>query len=208
MKAMTLNLKDFSLPLDRIKEEAALHRRLILLYFVFAGGCFAGALLYSDSPNLLSEYIKMALDRVLEASFSQNLRIISAVTLIPHIITALCSFSALGLPFIIACPAVSAFSLSTVISYLYCNFGVDGAVFSLILLLPFSVVFFVMLMIGGNEGLILSEIVAGSIFTTKKQGGGELKEFILRFIIIIAVCFAAAALQAICITKFGKALLF
>lgn len=208
MKAMTVNLKDFSLPIDRIKEEAALHRRLILLYAVFAGGCFAGAVLYSNTANILSGYIKTTLERMFEASFSQNLGIISAVCLIPQIITALCSFSALGLPFILLCPAVCGMILSTIISYLYCSFGVDGAVFSLILILPCAVVFFVMLLIGGNEGLILSEIVAGSIFMSRKQGRGELKGFLLRFIIIIAVCFAGAALQAFCVSKFGKTLLF
>ncbi|MBR4050916.1 MAG: hypothetical protein IKK09_10515 [Clostridia bacterium] len=208
MKAMTVNLKEFSLPLDRIKDEAALHRRLILLYAVFTGGCFAGAVLYSNSAQMLSEYIKTLLERMLEASFPQNLRIISAVCLVPQVITALCSFSALGLPFILLCPAVCSMALSAFISYLYCNFGVDGAVFSLILLLPCAVVFFVMLLIGGNEGLILSEIVAGSVFSSKKQGRGELKGFLLRFVIIIVVCFAVAALQAVCISKFGKALLF
>ena len=152
--------------------------------------------------------VKTLLERMLEASFPQNLRIISAVCLVPQVITALCSFSALGLPFILLCPAVCSMALSAFISYLYCNFGVDGAVFSLILLLPCAVVFFVMLLIGGNEGLILSEIVAGSVFSSKKQGRGELKGFLLRFVIIIVVCFAVAALQAVCISKFGKALLF
>ncbi len=208
MKAMTVNLKEFSFPIDRIKEEAALHRRLILLYAVFTGGCFAGAVLFSNSAQMLSEHIKTLLERMLEASFSQNLRIISCVCLVPQFITALCSFSALGLPFILLCPAMCGMALSAFISYLYCNFGVDGAVFSLILLLPCAVVFFVMLLIGGNEGLILSEIVAGSVFSSRKQGRGELKGFLLRFVIIIAVCFAVAALQAVCISKFGKALLF
>ncbi len=208
MKAMTVNLKDFSLSLDRIKEEAALHRRLILLYTVFSGGCFAGAVLYSNSAEMLSGYIKTMLERILEANFPQNLRIISAICLIPQLITALCSFSALGLPFILLCPAISGMALSVFISHLYCNYGVDGAVFSFILLLPCAVVFFVMLLIGGNEGLILSEIVAGSVFSSHKQGRGELRGFLLRFSVIIVVCFAVAALQAVCISKFGKALLF
>ena len=208
MKAMTVNLKDFGLPIERIKEEAALHRRLILLYAVFAGGCFAGAVLYSNTAGILSDYIKTTLDKMFEASFSQNMGIISAVCIIPQIIMLFCSFSALGLPFILLCPAVCSTVLSAIISYLYCNFGVDGAVFSLILILPCAVVFFLMLLIGGNEGLILSEIVAGSIFSSRRQGRGELKGFVLRFVIIIAVCLAVAALQAFCVSKFGKALLF
>ena len=185
-----------------------MHRRLILLYAVFAGGCFAGTVLYSNSENVLSEYIKTALERILEAGFSQNMGITSAMCLIPQIITVLCSFSALGLPFILLCPAVCSMALSALISYLYCNFGVDGAVFSLILVLPCAVVFFVMLLIGANEALILSEVVAGSVFISRRQGRVELKGFLLRFVIIIAVCLAVAALQAFCISKFGKALLF
>lgn len=208
MKAMTLNLKDFSLPIDRIKEEAALHRRLILLYAVFTGGCFAGALLYSNTADTVSEYINNALEVMFDSGFSQNLRITSSACLIPQVITALCSFSALGLPFILLCPTVCGMILSAIISYLYCNFGVNGAVFSLILILPCAVVFFLMLLIGSNEGLILSEIIAGSVFSAHRQGRGELKGFLLRFVIIIAVSFAVAALEAFCISKFGKTLLF
>lgn len=208
MKALTVNLKEFSLPFDRIKEEAALHRRLILLYAVFTGGCFAGAVLFSNSAQAVSDYIKIMVEKLLEAGFSQNLRIISLACLLPQVITALSAFSALGLPLILLCPAVCAAFLSAVISYLYCNFGVDGAVFSLILILPCAVVFFLMLLIGSNEGLILSEIVAGSLFSLKRQGRGELKGFLLRFAVIFTVCFAVAALQAVCISKFGKALLY
>ena len=71
-----------------------------------------------------------------------------------------------------------------------------------------AVIFFVLLLIGANEGLILSEIIAGSIFTSRKQGRGELKGFLLRFVIIFTVCFAIAALQAFGLSKFGKSLLF
>ena len=208
MKAMTVNLKEFSLPIDRIKEEAALHRRLILLYAVFFAGCFAGAALYSNSADILAGYIKNFLEKILNADYSQNLRLITAIYLIPQIVTALCSFSALGLPFVLLCPGICGMLLSGFISYLYCTFSVDGAVFSLIMLLPCAVVFFVMLLIGCNEGLILSEIVAGSIFSTQKQGRGELKGFFIRFAVILLVCFFVALLQAVCISRFGKALLF
>lgn len=208
MKAMTVNLKELSLPIDRIKEEAAIHRRLILLYVVFTVGCVAGALLFSNSVNNISEYIKYLIDKMLEADFSQNLRIISLSYIIPNIIIAFCGFSALGLPVIIVCPALCGMFVSVLISYLYISYGVDGAVFSIIMILPCAVVFFLMLFIGSNEGLILSEYIGISVFSNNKQSRGDLKGFLLRFLIIIVVCFSAAALQALCISKFGKALLF
>lgn len=208
MKAMTVNLKEFSLPLDRIKEEAAIHRRLILLYVVFTGGCFAGSLLYSNSVNNTSEYIKNLLETVLEGDFSQNLRIITSAYIIPNLITAFCGLSALGLPVILICPSLCGMFVSVLVSYLYFTYGVDGAVFSIIMILPCAVVFFLMMFIGGNEGLILSECIGVNVFSANKQSRGDLKGFLLRFLIIIVVCLAVATLQALCISKFGKALLF
>lgn len=208
MKTMTFNLKELSLPLDRIKEEAANHWRLILLYLIFMVGCIAGSITYSNMANTFSEYIKKVIEIMIEASFSQNMCILSAAYLIPQVFLLLFSFSALGLPFIMLCPAACGLITSVIVSYFYCNFGVDGAVFSLIIILPCIVGFLLMLFIGANEGVILAEIVASNIFTNNKQGRGDVKDFLLRYVIIFLVCVFISALQAFCISNFGKTLLF
>lgn len=208
MKAMTVNLKNFHFPFSQIKEEAAKNWRLILLYAVFLCGCLSGAMLYSNTGETVSSTAQTILEKLLEGSFPQNLRIIMIAGLIPLLLNLLCSFSALGMPIIFLCPAVCGMFVSAFISHLYCVYRVDGVVFSLILLLPAAVIFLVMMLIECNEGLILSGIIATNIFSAHKEGRGELRDYFIRFAVAAVVCCAIIAVQAACITYFGKALLF
>ncbi len=207
MKTMTLNLKELNFSADRIKEEAAKNWRLILLYLLFLSGCVSGALHYSNSAEKLTAAAQTVIEKLIENDFLQNLKIISLVCFIPIVICVLSSFSALGLPFILVCPALSGGIVSFLISHLYCVYRVDGVVFSLILLIPSIVIISVMLLVGCNEAVILSGIVASNTFSRQYKGRGELRDYIIRFVVIAVVYAVVIILQAVCIARFGKALL-
>ncbi len=208
MKAMTVNLKGIGFSFSDLKEDLIKNWRLLLLFVLFLAGQIFGALAYSGFGSGYAEKINEIVKNQVEIGFLKLFLILIAVVMSALITAFFSSFSALGLPVILLAPAVFGAEISFIVSFLYSNYRLDGAVFSLILIFPAAIIIAMLQLIGCNESLILSGIVAQNTFSHKKESRGELRDFFTRYIIIALVTAAVCCIQALCICSFGKELLF
>lgn len=207
MKTIQLNFKRFYNPIIEIKKQAAEKWRLALAFFLVLAGCVSGAVFYVNTSENSGAFIKTFLEKLIESDFSTVFVYLSAFYFIPLIIVLISGFSALGLPIVIFCPTFWAAFLSLIMSCLYCEYQIDGVVFSLIILIPVAVIYLLSVLIGVNESLIMSGVIAQNVFSINKQGRGEIKSYLIRFGIIIIINLITTLVQSACISGFGKNLL-
>ncbi len=208
MKAMTFNLKGMGGFFTEFKDELLVNWRFMMLFFLFLGGMFMGVSIYDNCNDILAPHIKTLLEKLHEISFSKTFAFLIITAAVPLVISFLSSFSALGIPFTMLAPVIYSSLVSFFGAYLYNTYRIDGAVFAIIIVFPAVVIISIMQMIGCNEALILSGVIAQNTFSAKRESRGELKDFFIRFSIIFALIILVCVLQALCLVGFGSALLF
>lgn len=208
MKAMTLNLKGIGGSLGEFRDDLVINWRLMLLFLLFLSGLFMGVSVYNNCNDIFASQMKTMLEKLPEISFGNTFGFLIITAIIPLIIAFLSSFSALGIPFVMIAPAVYGSLISFIGAYLYNVHRIDGAVFAIITVFPAAIIISLMQLIGCNESLILSGIIAQNTFSAKRESRGELKEFFIRYLVIAVVIIVITAVQALCLSGFGSALLF
>ncbi len=207
MKAMTVNLKGLEISSAEIKEEITKSWRLIMLFLLLLGGMISGAFFYKRIGTDFSQIITEKMTLLLDSGFAKILAVTGSVMLLSIVLCIINSFSALGMPLLLIIPPVFGFLLSILCSYFYTTYRIDGVVFSLLLIFPAAVINVLMLLIGCNESLILSGIVSRNVFSSNKEGRGELKAFFARYGVIIIITLLVCIIDSIAISAIGKSLL-
>ena len=208
MKAMTVNLKGLGYSINDLKDEIIKNWRMFLLTFLFIGGMISGSAIYKNFGDNFSRIIAEDFSEILEYKFTKIFIILLCTAVIPIIISFFNSFNALGMPVILAIPALYGFALSILTSFLYINYKKDGVIFALILIFPAAIINTLLLIAANNESLILSRIVSRNIFFVNKESRGERKDFFLRYSIITLITAVICAADSLAITAVGDSLLF
>lgn len=208
MKTMTVNLKGFKFSAYQFKEDIINNWRLILLFLMFLSGVLLGAVTFKNFDESITGILQNKLPEMLEYSFSKLFFMILAASLIPLLICFINSFSALGLPMILIIPLLCGFGISLISSYFYSAYKVDGAIFSILLILPAAIINTLMLLICSNESLILSGIISRNVFSVSKEGRGKLKSFFARYLVGAVIIDLTCLVDSGVIYAIGKNLLF
>ena len=208
MKTMTVNLKGFVFSFSDLKEEMVKSWRIMLLFLLFLSGMVTGAVFYLNTGEEFGLTAQEKIAEILSFDFSKMFIVLSAAAMLPVVLNFLNSFSALGMPVVLAIPVFYGFAASFVCSCFYSCYRIDGVVFSLLLIFPAAVINTLLLLIGSNESLILSSIVSRNVFSADKQGRGELKAFFMRYAVIMLITLAVCLADSFAISAIGENLLF
>lgn len=206
VRSMTLNLKALKFNAADYALELRKNWRMIVCCALFCVGVFSGTLAFKSLDSSVIEAINSFIIDLTVSSFGKCMRYIVIEALIFVLLAFISAFSGFGLPIIILCPILKGFIYGVINTVLYEAYRINGVIFAAIIVIPAVVLNTVLLIIGCNESTILSGEIAKSIFGAK-QGRGEIKDLLLRYLIIAAVTVITACVQALCISGFGENLI-
>lgn len=118
----------------------------------------------------------------------------------------LCGFSGVGQPFVLSLPFWKGLGLGYFMAYLYRQYYFSGVCYSLLLLLPQTLVSLFCLMIACREGLHLSNLLFGTLFRGRAIGftGQTWHTFFIKLGVLLAIGLFGSLLSGIGTVLFGS----
>lgn len=179
----------------------------LLLFFVL--GMMYGVLLLRSQTDVYTylqfwtgEYTQSLQERSLLQNFWAAFSSIFLFLFAAYLL----GFSSIGQPCILLIPLFRGLGLGSFMGYLYVEKGIAGIGYSILILLPYSLLALVTIVIGCREALRLS----ASLFRSALLGTGTpigisaLKLYHIKFLILCLFLLTAAVLNTICVFLFAR----
>lgn len=182
--------------------------------FWILGGLFCIGMLYgvmlvraggSDVENgvsaLLGEYVRQARAQTPFGYFKDSVWLSIFTLLVPY----LAGYSAIGQPLALLTPIIRGLTLGFFMSSLYLQFGFQGVIYSLLVLIPNTLVCIFCLMIVCRESIRLSNLFLGS-FAFRHSTGVTLtviKLYHVKLGILLLISLGGSLLDLTCFLLFG-----
>ncbi len=187
--------------------EVIANKNKLLFMLLFILGLFFGKTLYLNNTlsfgNLISEFFGF----ITASKLSSGLAVLFALNALLPVITFFNGFNALGLPVITIIPSIFGVVSGAVISYLYAQYNLNGVFFSVISIIPFSVVAVLFVIASCNSSLKLSCKTAKSVLLGESTNRGEVRSFLISHLIMLVVILVSSFLQFLLISKLAEKLL-
>ena len=173
-------------------------RLIIILLSLFASAMIFGAgsiNLTNPSSEIINilEYClttknELSLFKIIFNSFCSNT--------IPLVLIFLSGFSYIGIPFTIVLFAIKGLSLGYIAGYLF-SVSAKGIGYYLVTIFPANIIYFTILIINVLYSYIMTKDIVLCISDKKKLQGNTLKNYTIRFLIIMLLSVTAALIEGI-----------
>jgi hypothetical protein len=206
-KSVTLNLKEVRNYTSGWFAEIIINRLKLILTVLAVFGLWCGTRLYISYNANISELMNRFSAVFSSRSIIKSFIVLLVINLMPILLSFLNGFFVFGMPFSMICPCLSGVLTGAVNAWIFSDYRLNGVFFSLLSVIPFAVAITIMLLISCNESIILSGQLSKSVFLKETGDRGEVRDFFIRHIIIIAVTAVISFLQVILIINLcGKLL--
>ncbi len=173
-------------------------RLIIILLSLFASAMIFGAgsiNLTNPSSEIINilEYClttknELSLFKIIFNSFCSNT--------IPSVLIFLSGFSYIGIPFTIVLFAIKGLSLGYIAGYLF-SVSAKGIGYYLVTIFPANIIYFTILIINVLYSYIMTKDIVLCISDKKKLQGNTLKNYTIRFLIIMLLSVTAALIEGL-----------
>ncbi len=187
--------------------EVIVNKNKLLFMLLFVMGLFLGKTLYINNCDHFSNIISEYFDFISASKLSTGLLILFALNASLPVIAFFNGFNALGLPVITVIPSIFGVISGAVISCLYAEFNLNGVFFSVISILPFSVVAVLFIIASCNSSIRLSCKTAKSVLFGESTNRGEVRSFLISHLIMLGIILICSLLQFLLISKLTEKLL-
>ncbi len=206
-KSLTLNLKELKTYTSEWLEEIIKNRRKLMLTVLSVFGLWYGTRLYINYSANIIEVLNRLIQPFINHLTLKSFVVLLILNLMPVLLSFLSGFFVFGMPLSMVSPCISGALTGAVNAWIFSTYRLNGVFFSLLSIIPFAIVTTIMLLVSCNESIILSGQLSKSVFLKETGERGEVKDFFIRHIIIMAVTVAVTFLQVITITNLcGKLL--
>ena len=207
-KAMTVNLKDIKTVTSDFLEKIIKNRRKLILTVLSVFGLWCGTKIYITEPEMVSNYLSNYTETIAQQHLTKAYIILLIINILPIVISMKNGFYALGSPIIMLCPCLSGILTGVINAWTFNNFRLNGVFFSLLSIIPFAVITMIININSSNESLDLSKVIAESLLLNKTNSRGEVKGFLIKQTVTIAIISILTLLQTIIIRVLADKLLF
>lgn len=182
---------------------------LLILLLCFIVGMMYGVLLLRSQTDVYShlrfwttEYTQSLQDQSLLQNFFSSFSSMFLFLLAAYLL----GFSSIGQPCILLIPLFRGLGLGAFMGYLYVEQGMAGIGYSILILLPYSLITLAAILIGCREALRLSTALFRNVLlgTGAPIGIGVLKLYHIKFLILCLFVLTAAVLNTICVFLFAR----
>lgn len=183
------------------------NKNKLLFMLIFIIGLYLGKVLYLNNYEYLSSLISECFVFISGAGFTVGLAVLFALNAALPVISFFNGFNALGLPVITIIPPVCGILWGTVISCLYAKFNLNGVFYSILSIIPFTVVAVLFLISSCSSSIGLSSKTAKSVILGEPASRGEVRSFLFSHLIMLGIVLLCSLLQFLLIGKLTEKLL-
>lgn len=180
---------------------------LVILMALFVAGMIYGSLIVRSESSELFERLSALTSSYLHADGS-FVRIVarSFTSGVAFIIVAyLFGYSAIAQAATVFIPMFKGLGLGLATGYLYANYGIAGAGYCLLIILPQTIVCMFAILVGCRESVKLSNLLLGAIIVTQQSERVDrevIKLYTVKFLILSIIVLVSAIIYAICLGMF------
>ncbi len=206
-KAITLNVKDLKININNNYKIIIMNRLKLILAVLSVFGLWCGTRIFISEQKAIDTILLQYADIIKEQSLGKLFVLILIINLLPIIISFLNGFFAFGTPLTIISPFLSCIFIGIFNTWTFSSYRLNGVFFSLLSVVPFSVIIMILLIISSNESSVFSKRIARSVFMYEIGDRGEVKTYFSRQAVIICVTVVLSFLQTIILKALWNKLL-
>lgn len=182
-----------------IKNVSDKNRMLVLiLMFLFLFGEFLGTFIFSVAEfKGIDSLIELLFYNRLECTFLQTVINSFSYIFILLSVCLLLGLSAFIQPIEFLIPIFYGFGVGILISELCCNYGVNGIIYSVILVIPYSVTSSYIVIIALRESIRMSNALSSNIIRCTEYIKVDLNLYIIKYIILLCILAVLSILNAL-----------
>lgn len=193
----------FSLRHRKLPEFLQENRQTLLFLGLFGVGVLIGSILiHSGNPDVLAA-LKLSTRNLLEHSFAKGFGELFCDAFFHSFLTLFAVFllglSAVGLPLILFAPVFRGLGIGASLGFLYLEYGLEGAAYSLFVLLVPTVISVYILILSCKESAALSFHLFSCFFPEQKSGSllSELTFLSKRYLFFMAITALSSLLESL-----------
>lgn len=194
-KTLTLNLKDIKTVMQNFIETTLINRQKLILTVLSVFGIWCGTRLFIAGQETIRELISSCINEKSITDRAELIIIQMFINVLPILIAFTNGFFVLGTPIIMLNQCMAGVIIGIINAWTFSVYRLNGVLFSLISIIPFSLLITIMLIISSNESIKISKRIAKSIFNIDQNERGEVKEFLVKEAIITTISVALTILQ-------------
>lgn len=177
----------------------------LLLIGAFILGMLYGVLLLRQDAQML-EQMQFLIGQLLSGGTLLESFFHSSASALFYLFSPyLLGYSAIGQPLILLIPFFKGLGLGAFLGSLYAGHGIAGIGYSVLIVIPASVILLFSLLIGCREAMRLSNMIFSNFFakTPSALGIETVKLYNIKFLILFGIAILSAAVSSICLLLFS-----
>lgn len=196
-------------PKDRRTVDPKLHPAFLLLIVMFVFGMLYGVLLIGGNSELFQtfslftgEYTRQQQEQTLLQNFLSSFSSSILFIVIPYLL----GYSAIGQPAVLLVPFFKGLGLGAFMGNLYTSQGLQGVGYSVLIIVPYTLVALFAIMIACRESLRLSNLFFASFASRRGTGVsmGAVKLYNIKFLILCVIVLISAILNTVSVLLFAR----
>ena len=188
-------------------ENIIINRKKLLFCFIFVFGLWFGTAQYIKNSEFFNIIAVKSFNYLTESNYLKSFILLSFINLLIINIAFFSGFNALGLPIILISPFCYGTFTGVVNSWLFVSNKINGVFYSLINIIPFALITSIFIFITCSSSFYFSSKSAKALIFGEATGRGEVKQFLIKHIMISVVILIISFLQTFLIIKLTEKLI-